>query len=160
MVLLMVRPISSIADFRVDLSGVSCFVIVNYFSGIILPPGEFSITATVSDSIGTRITATIADCEIEFTDSQDLCNNEELLLSNIIDSYVEENPYISKNTMYLYILQSTQAVLLSMDNEILSRDNCSFIIFEDILHVLNDYFASNATNLCQTEYVLVCSLCQ
>ena len=110
----------------------------------------------VQDAGRTTITESIAKCLIEFGNDVNLCETEEALLSDSINAYLEENPHVSTNTMYLYILQSAQAVLLSIDSEIISKNNCSYNVFVDTLTVLSDYFGSNNSDLCQKDYILVC----
>ena len=119
---------------------------------IILPLGQYTISVNVNDAENGLVSAIIAECDIQLhevtsTDCIDLQND-------IIDPYLIENEaLLSKRSKYLFIFQTLQAALFYLPAE---PDECKFELFVDVIELLSHHFGSNTTDLCESDYLLVC----
>lgn len=123
---------------------------------MILPLGKYSIDVTVTDSNGTSVSSLVASCDIGIASTNDCID----LRNDIIDPFLDENDVlISKHSRYVYVFQSVYAALLYIQQgelEEQSEDDCGYGSFVQVLEILSEHFGSNSTDLCQSDYVLVC----
>ena len=127
-----------------------CYILV---TDVILPLGQFSIDVTITDSDGAMISDMVASCDIRMVDSAD--NGCIDLKKGIVEPYLNQHEaLISKRSKYVYLFQSMYATLLYVKEE--SNNDCGYSLFVDVIDIFFEHFGSNNTNLCESEYVLVC----
>ena len=132
----------------------NCDIFCLFYSDTILPIGEFSIGVEVYDSNQGVVASTVAQCDVKVASNVESTSCTSLN-GDIIQPYMNENQsLLSKRSQYKFIFQSIQVTLLYINNN--SEDDCSYQLFVEALEILYKYFGSNTTDLCESDYVLVC----
>ena len=133
-----------------------------FIDNVILPGGKFTIDVTVTDSFGSQVVETVAECNVGMFNGYSRDNCVDLQI-DVLEEYFNENQFLSMRSRYLVIFQVIQATLLHLDgiygkiDSLNNRDNsCSLSLFQQSLDILYDYFGTNSSNLCQSDYVVVC----
>ena len=131
-----------------------------FWKHVILPIGNFRIAATVFDSHGSFVTETIATCDIQIS-TMNACVD---FRNDIIERYFENtDAFVSKWKKFNFIFQASFSMLSLINNNkinnynsSISNPNCLYLQVKDVIDVLYQQFGSHTTDLCQSEYVLVC----
>ena len=118
----------------------------------------------MTDSDGASISSIVADCDLEIIVSNGENGHCAIDLTEMIESFLNENNLVSIQTKYLYIFQAVQATLFHINkfgmigNNDTDTEECMYSLFVGVIDVLIDQFGSNDTDLCQSAYVVVCFL--
>lgn len=123
--------------------------------GVVLPAGTFSFGVQVRDAESVVTASVVQDCKVDVTVQSSRCID---LKYDVLMPFLDENELLmSKRSQYVYILQTIQSALLYVGNN--KEDcNCSYTLFASSIDLLSEFFGRNSTNLCESPYVLVCSL--
>ena len=111
----------------------------------------------VTDSVGSSMSSTVAQCDVKI--QNDSCLN--VNITNIISLQLKEyGSLVSKQTQNVFLLQSMQVTLLyiasNMESSLEHSDDCLYWLFVESIELLHLHFGSNVTDLCQSDYVVVC----
>lgn len=116
----------------------------------VMPIGVFSFGVEVGDSEGATTSSWAKDCSTAVDEHTSECFSLE---TDVINPYINDNEaLISKRSKDNFVLQTIQTALFYTA---IRGDNCGYDIFRDAINILSEYFATNSTNLCESDQVLV-----